>query len=183
MIVRVLARASGTSEVAELADLEQDVWARLLRRDGEALRGLRGREDSVVRAFLSAVALNVARDARRRVGARPDMGCGNSAALETLLDDPDHDPEDRAAERERHRQILDVARREIRDERDLLIFQLYYRDGASAPEIAALPGLGLTTKGVETVIHRITGRVRRRMAETDEGNSPGHTSPRQGGKP
>lgn len=162
-ILRVLARASGTTNLAELADLEQDVWTRILRRDLEALRGLRGREDSVVRAFLCTVALNVARDARRRAGARPEATASGPTDLDSLQDDPDVDPEERAADRERHRQVLDAARAEVRDERDLMIFQLYYRDGASASEIAAVPGVGLTTKGVETVIHRITGRVRRRF--------------------
>ena len=174
-------RSLTTAEVADLSDLEQEVWSRVLRRDGEALRGLRGRDDSVVRAFLCTVALNVARDARRRALARPDATCADPAVLDGLVDDPDHDPEDLAVERERRREVLEAARAEVRDDRDFLIFQLYYRAGATAPEIAALPGLGLTTKGVETVLHRLTGRVRWKLAPLAEGNSPARASTRQGG--
>jgi len=39
--------------------------------------------------------------------------------------------------------------------RDRLIFWLYYRHGLTAQEIAFIPGLALTTKGVESVILRL----------------------------
>jgi RNA polymerase sigma-70 factor (ECF subfamily) len=44
--------------------------------------------------------------------------------------------------------------------RDRTIFWLYYRQGFSAREIAELPGLGLTQKGVESCIHRLTNMLR-----------------------
>ncbi len=160
-ILRVLVRSAGAGSPEEVCDLEQDVWARVLVRDRAALRGLRDREDGAVRAFLCTVALNVARDARRRAGVRP--GPADPSLLDGLLDDPDNDPELLAVDRERRNRILEVAREEVREDRDLLIFQLYYRDGASAREIAAFPGVGLTPKGVETVIHRLTVRVRQRL--------------------
>ncbi len=39
--------------------------------------------------------------------------------------------------------------------RDRMIFWLYYRQGLTAQQIASLPALGLTTKGVESVILRL----------------------------
>jgi RNA polymerase sigma-70 factor (ECF subfamily) len=162
-ILRVLVRAAASKDPSVLCDLEQDVWTRVVARDGEVLRRLRGKDEASVRAFLGTVALNVARDARRRAAARPDAGRSDSSALEGLLDDPEGDPELRAADRERQEQALEAARAEVQDERDLLIFQLHYRGGASAAEIAAVPGVGLTAKGVETVLYRLTQRVRRRL--------------------
>lgn len=39
--------------------------------------------------------------------------------------------------------------------RDRLIFRLYYRHGLTAQQIASVPEIGLTTKGVESVILRL----------------------------
>src|SRR6202044_3147707 len=48
-------------------------------------------------------------------------------------------------------------------ERDRMIFWFYYRQGMSAKAIAALPGVGLTAKGVESALLRLTSLVRERM--------------------
>ncbi|MGH9394671.1 MAG: RNA polymerase sigma factor [Terriglobales bacterium] len=47
--------------------------------------------------------------------------------------------------------------------RDQLIFHLYYRLGLSAAAIAAIPNLGLTVKGVESFLHRLTAAVRAKV--------------------
>jgi RNA polymerase sigma-70 factor (ECF subfamily) len=49
-------------------------------------------------------------------------------------------------------------------DRDRRIFWLYYRAGLSARAIAALPGIDLTVKGVESTIFRLTRLVRTEMA-------------------
>jgi len=51
-------------------------------------------------------------------------------------------------------------------DRDLLIFRLHYRHGMSASAIAALPGIGLSAKGVESAIFRLTKQVRERIVDT-----------------
>jgi RNA polymerase sigma-70 factor (ECF subfamily) len=48
-------------------------------------------------------------------------------------------------------------------DRNRRIFWLYYRAGLSAAAISVLPGIGLTTKGVESLILRMTREVRERM--------------------
>jgi RNA polymerase sigma-70 factor, ECF subfamily len=50
-------------------------------------------------------------------------------------------------------------------ERDRVIFWLHYRQGMSAKAIAALPTIGLTTKGVESLILRLTRSVREQMIQ------------------
>lgn len=50
--------------------------------------------------------------------------------------------------------------------RDRLIFWLYYRQGMSAQTIAALPTVGLTAKGVESLILRLTRLVRQQIAQS-----------------
>jgi RNA polymerase sigma-70 factor, ECF subfamily len=52
------------------------------------------------------------------------------------------------------------------EDRNARIFWLYYRTGLSAAAIATLPGIGLTTKGVESLILRITRELRSRMVDS-----------------
>ena len=49
--------------------------------------------------------------------------------------------------------------------RDRQIFWLYYRHGMTARAIALIPGIGLTQKGVESAIQRLTNHVRARLTE------------------
>jgi RNA polymerase sigma-70 factor (ECF subfamily) len=54
--------------------------------------------------------------------------------------------------------------------RDQRIFWLYYRVGLSAKAIAALPAIGLTVKGVESTVQRLTRQVKELMG-SDRGSS------------
>jgi len=48
-------------------------------------------------------------------------------------------------------------------ERDRRIFWLYYRVGLASSAIAALPTIGLSVKGVESTLQRLTRQVRQRL--------------------
>jgi RNA polymerase sigma-70 factor (ECF subfamily) len=52
-------------------------------------------------------------------------------------------------------------------ERDRMIFWLYFRQGMSTKEIAALPGIGLGTKGVGSVIERLKHGIREQILGDD----------------
>lgn len=58
-------------------------------------------------------------------------------------------------------------------ERDLFILREYYLNGRTAGELAELPPVRLTTKGVESIIHRLTCLVRRRLVEEAAGDELG----------
>lgn len=61
--------------------------------------------------------------------------------------------------------------------RDCRIFWLYYRAGLSASAIAALPTIGLNTKGVESTILRLTRAVRDQLVPAKRANpSAGKTT-------
>jgi len=49
-------------------------------------------------------------------------------------------------------------------ERDRMIFWLYFRQGMSTKEIASLPAIGLSTKGVGSVIERLKHCIREQIA-------------------
>jgi RNA polymerase sigma-70 factor (ECF subfamily) len=50
-------------------------------------------------------------------------------------------------------------------ERDKMIFWLYFRQGMSTKEIASLPGVGLGTKGVGSVIERLKHGIREQILD------------------
>jgi RNA polymerase sigma-70 factor (ECF subfamily) len=50
-------------------------------------------------------------------------------------------------------------------ERDKMIFWLYFRQGMSTKEIASLPGVGLGTKGVGSVIERLKHSIREQILD------------------
>jgi DNA-directed RNA polymerase specialized sigma24 family protein len=70
------------------------------------------------------------------------------------------------------RDIEDVFRKALTSARDRQIFWLYYRQGMSAKEIAAIPSLDLGIKGVESVIGRLNELIRKAF-ENDERQSGG----------
>lgn len=51
-------------------------------------------------------------------------------------------------------------------ERDRMIFWLYFRQGMSTKEIASLPAIGLTVKGVGSVIERVKHCIREQILRT-----------------
>jgi RNA polymerase sigma-70 factor (ECF subfamily) len=59
---------------------------------------------------------------------------------------------------------------EIIPERDRALFWLYYRQGYTAEEIAGLPAVGLTAKGVESALRRVTVWLRAEVARGKPGN-------------
>ncbi len=50
-------------------------------------------------------------------------------------------------------------------QRDCMVFWLHYRQGLTSQAIAQLPGVELSVKGVETLLHRLVRQVRERLAE------------------
>jgi RNA polymerase sigma-70 factor (ECF subfamily) len=68
-------------------------------------------------------------------------------------------------------------------DRDRLIFWLHYQQGMSAKSIAALPNIGLTAKGVESAIYRLTRLVREKIVEFRAGSPKGRESSSEGFRP
>ena len=56
---------------------------------------------------------------------------------------------------------------------DRAVFELYYRQGFSAQEIAAIPAVGLTPKGVESRILRTTRKIQDALRRTHPAKAEG----------
>lgn len=147
----------------EAADLCQEVWARLLRNDGAALRSYQG---GSLKAFLGQVAKTVAIDRARALRVRPQEATDD----EPLLHAPDAAPSAEAAlQDEQHRRKLAAALEQVAQAaenpgRDRDILRLHFVEGMSAREIADM-GLGLPHKGVEAVLRRARDKLQELLQE------------------
>lgn len=162
-IQHVLLRALGPALASDLPDLRQDLYARLLAHDGAALRSLRAERPFALAAFLVQVAERLVLDHRRARGARPsaDEGDETLSELESLW----ATPEAQASESERAARLsAALVRVTGGDGRDLLILRAHLYDGLNAAEIAGM-GVGLSAKGVETLLRRAKERLRCELSE------------------
>ena len=158
----VLLRASPGAGAAELSDLRQEVWVRLLERG--ALAGLRLERPGALGAYLCRVALRVAIDQARARGARPRA----DAPVEEAHELPGGaDPEREAALAQARLKLAHALLRSNEGPngpRDLMVLRAHFQDGLNPAEIAAM-GVGLSAKGVETLLRRARERIETELSE------------------
>lgn len=149
--VRRIAGRWGTPPSDTLADLVQDTYAKFF---GGALKSYRHLHAESDFGFVKTVAANCVLDYFRKK-AVPSVSL--ECASEPIAPGTDPDRSIALAEIERTLQMVlpDKSR-----ERDRQVFLLYYRHGMTAKAIAGLQSVGLTTKGVESLIHSMTTALR-----------------------
>jgi RNA polymerase sigma-70 factor, ECF subfamily len=132
-------------------DLVQDVYIKFSANRAKVLREFQPRYPGAVFGYVRVIAANVVHDHfKSRQGRHSDQ-----SPL----------PNDVAAQDETEwkmllREIDDLLKQPPVSARDRQIFWLYYRQGMSAKEIAALSSFSLTVKGVESVIVRLNQLIR-----------------------
>jgi RNA polymerase sigma-70 factor, ECF subfamily len=153
-ISRVIGRY-GPVNLALVDDLAQETFLRLCRDDAKLLRRFEARHELAIFGYIKVVATSVALDYFRARTA--DKRAAEVQAEEAAIEVPVRptEVEDVAFLGEVDRRLLATE-----SERDRSIFWLYYRQGYSAREIAALPGVALSQKGVESCIYRLTQLLR-----------------------
>jgi RNA polymerase sigma factor (sigma-70 family) len=163
-VLRVLWQ-SGAREDAD--DLLQEVWVRLLARDGIALRSFRAGRSGALRVFLAKVAKSVAIDHGRSRRLRPPAAGGEEPGE---LAHAGPGPEAVvSAEREKHRlaaAILQAALEGENPARDRDILRLHFEEGHLPLEIASM-GLGLAARGVEALLRRAKARIEEILKEEE----------------
>lgn len=166
-VVRTARRLGGTSPDT-IDDLIQDTYLKVCANGCRVLRDFEPRGPDAFFGLLKTVAFSVTHDYFK--GKRTSVRGGGKAECPF-----DKDVESTVGDR----QGLIEAEREILlnqiDEylrltagtvdRDRWIFWLYYRHGMTGREIAAIPEIGLSQKGVESVIQRLTTLVRAWLVE------------------
>jgi RNA polymerase sigma-70 factor (ECF subfamily) len=167
-----VARRWGETSPQTVDDLIQDTYLKLCADRGRVLREFRLEHQDAIFGFLKVVTANVVNDYFK--GQRADKRGGNqvSAPLEGAENQCSANYPAGLAPPERALLVDQVdaclranAPAETR-ERDRTIFWLYYRHGMTAKEIAGLPNMSLSVKGVESTLYRLTQLVRTHLVES-----------------
>jgi RNA polymerase sigma factor (sigma-70 family) len=182
LIVRVVVRTArrwGEFSSFVLNDLVQETYVKLCAKDCRLLRTFETRQPEAIYGYLKVVTANVVHD-HFKVARAAKRGFGEATEdievvrIKTASASQSSLSNQASMERTILLQEIDqhLARSISAEElpRSRLIFWLYYRSGLSASAIASLPNIGLTTKGVESALLRLTRLVR--TALTEPTNAP-----------
>jgi RNA polymerase sigma-70 factor, ECF subfamily len=153
-VARVV-RRYGQSNPALVDDLTQETYLRLCKDNCHVLRDFQAQHDEAIFGYIKVIATSVALDhfraraTHKRRGEVEDDGTNLGASTPSST-----------IEQTILLEELDQHLASTETERDRAIFWLYYRQGYTARDIAAIPQLGLTQKGVESCIYRLTQALR-----------------------
>ncbi len=160
----------GEASSTTLDDLVQETYLKLCADDYRLLRAYDPKHPDAIYGYLKVISANIVHD---RFKALHSEKRGGSQIVEdvTILENRSGDSDVSGSEHAMEREIL---LREIdahlsaslsgeTADRDRTIFWLYYRQGFTTKAIASLPTIGLTMKGVESTIFRVTKMIRTRM--------------------
>jgi len=174
-----VARRKREGSPAVVDDITQETYLKLCADGARVLLEFDSAHPDAIFGFLKVVTANVANDYFKRERARKRRGSQIDESLEAAERTVSATGPDSSANMERAVLLNEVeaclyalAPAETR-ERDRTIFLLYYRQGLSAKEIAELPSIDLSLKGVESTLHRLTQLVRTHLVETCRGKPGG----------
>ncbi len=169
-------------------DLVQETYLKLCTDHCRLLLAFAVLHPEAVTGYIKTIAANAARDHFKSVHSQK-RGSGR----EESLSDVDSKAEtggvggQGAMERQVLLKQIDECLRTCsagpEQERDRLIFWLHYEQGMSARAISVLPGVGLTSKGVESAILRLTRLVRQQLVDVRSETSRGVEPSEKGFRP
>ena len=172
--VTVLRTAShwGEPTRSQLDDLIQDTYLKLCENDSRLLRSFQPRHEDSIFGFLKVVAANVVHDHFKSAWAAKRGAAQTEAMTEpveinsraTLVEGFET-----VSQRIQLQQIDKILRQVTSgkdQDRKRIIFWLRHRQGLTASEIAAIPSIGLTTEGVESVLMRLAIMIRSHLASS-----------------
>jgi RNA polymerase sigma-70 factor (ECF subfamily) len=160
-------------------DIVQEVFLKLCEQQRRILRDFEPRGEDSFLGLLRTVTASVANDYFRRLYS---VKRGGKVVTMPLLDEDMqlHPDAARPAARMQQATLFAQLDQMLRSappaisERDRALFWLYYRQGYTAEEIARLPAAGLTAKGVESALRRVTVWLREEIARNKLGE---HAAP------
>jgi RNA polymerase sigma-70 factor, ECF subfamily len=125
------------------------------------------KESAASLAYFSVVAANAARDyfrSRNAVKRGFDRTISLDESLAMIMGGTE-------AGLDRDLLISQIESCMPQDRKSCTVFRLYFRQGFSAKEISAIPALDLSTKGVESLIHRTILHIRERLGLSEPSSS------------
>ncbi len=177
LLARTILKALGGTAFARnsslIDDLVQDTYLKLCANNCKALRLFKCRHEGGLPGFLKVIARNIANDyirnsrSAKRGSGQELLNFEDPAIFRTIADSNRISPE--TAILINQIEVFLVTRsQKCESERDNAIFWLYYRDGLCAKAISELPWIGLTVKGVESVLLRLTLEIKARVNSKDK---------------
>lgn len=153
-----------------LDELVQETYLKLCADDYRLLRSFRSKHPDAIYGYVKVLTANLVHDQFKALHSQKR---GGGIRTETIEDQVAHQglaPSRSDADTIERAVLLGQIDACLRDaeegpnaRRDRHIFWLYYRIGLPASAIAALPTIGLSTKGVESTIFRLTRLVRQKL--------------------
>ena len=165
-IIRRTAAPWGSPPLALVEDLAQVTYLKLWEGGRSLLRDFALQCPEGILGYLKRIAANATHDHfkhRHSLSSGGDELHVSTSDVEPVAGTEVHGSEERIAFQLFRSEIDEHLKRCLTGpdrERDRTIFWLYFRQGMSTREIASLPGIGLSTKGVGSVIERMKQSVR-----------------------
>lgn len=165
LIAGVVARTAnrwGSVAPALVDDLVQETYVKLCTEEFRRLREFESRHEDAIYGYLKAVAYTVTLDhfkvhyAAKRGARLHSSDFDSSLRVEGQKSSVENDV--------LLQELEELAGQVAEEERDRLIFALYYRQGFTTRRIAAIPAIELSQKGVESCLHRLTERLKKRVS-------------------
>jgi RNA polymerase sigma-70 factor (ECF subfamily) len=169
-IVLRTARRLGEASPQLVDDLIQETYLKLCESNFHILRSFHFKKEGALYAYIKVVTANLVHDYFKAIRSQKRGGGVESTSPDSLEGTPEHTAGRSSVDSTEHNVFIrevDACLRSLESQgnadRDRRIFWLYYRVGLPASDIAALPTIGLSTKGVESTLFRLTRYVRDRM--------------------
>ncbi len=174
------ARGFGDCAPQLIDDLVQDTYLKICANRCRMLRDFQPEAPEAIFGLLKKVAFSVTQDYFRG-GLAAKRRAGRETALDSHAENTFASPEgvpqvERKILIHQIDEHLTAGVEPATGKRDRQIFWLYYRHGMTTRAIAGIPGIGLTQKGVESAIQRMTNHVRTRLGEWKSGKPKGKGS-------
>jgi RNA polymerase sigma-70 factor (ECF subfamily) len=185
-VLRVAVR-HGSSDKALIDDLVQETYLKICANECRVLRTFTPTHPESAFGFLKVIAASVAQDFFKSRRAEKRAPEATAQSIKETSASTSECP--RSALNHPERAVLfDQIDRKLRavvpaDElhRARTVFWLYYRSGCTASAIASLPALELTTKGVESLLFRLTRLVRQNISNAADPNTDSEKGFQQAG--
>jgi RNA polymerase sigma-70 factor (ECF subfamily) len=165
-----IARRWGGASPQLVDDLVQETYLKLCENNFQLLRTFQFRHDEAIYGYIKVVTANLVHDHFKSIRSQKRGGLVESVSSDSIDVAPDRTPARSTTESAEQNIFIgevDACLRALDSPdhpgRDRRIFWLYYRVGLPASSIAALPTIGLSIKGVESTLLRLTRHVRERL--------------------